>query len=241
MTCTHCCIYLFLAVLGLPCCAQVFSSCGEQGLLSRSGTRASHSSGLPCRGAQALGLTGFRSCSMWLRFMGSVRPWHVESSQTRDQTHVPCFGRRILNPLRHYEVWICQTVFQSSCDILHFHRQYIRLWFLYMLTKHLLLSVFFYYSHSSEGELVSHCGFDCISLMANDIEHLFICLLAIYIFPLEKCLFRVFAHVFNFFLTTPWSLQDLSSPPGTAPRLQQWKPRILTTRPPGNSPVFAHF
>ena len=26
-------IYLFLAALGLYCCAQVFSSCGEQGLL----------------------------------------------------------------------------------------------------------------------------------------------------------------------------------------------------------------
>ena len=26
-------IYLFLAVLGLPCCAQAFSSCGERGLL----------------------------------------------------------------------------------------------------------------------------------------------------------------------------------------------------------------
>ena len=25
--------YLFLAVLGLCCCTQVFSSCGEQGLL----------------------------------------------------------------------------------------------------------------------------------------------------------------------------------------------------------------
>ena len=26
-------IYLFLAVLGLPCCVWAFSSCGEQGLL----------------------------------------------------------------------------------------------------------------------------------------------------------------------------------------------------------------
>ena len=26
-------IFLFLAVLGLHCCAQAFSSCGEQGLL----------------------------------------------------------------------------------------------------------------------------------------------------------------------------------------------------------------
>ena len=28
--------------------------------------------------------------------MGLVAPGHVESSQTRDQTHVPCIGRRIL-------------------------------------------------------------------------------------------------------------------------------------------------
>ena len=27
------CIYLFLAGLGLHCCARAFSSCGEQGLL----------------------------------------------------------------------------------------------------------------------------------------------------------------------------------------------------------------
>ena len=27
-------IYLFLAALGLPCCARAFSGCGERGLLS---------------------------------------------------------------------------------------------------------------------------------------------------------------------------------------------------------------
>ena len=32
---------------------------------------------------------------MWL--MGLVAPWHVESSQTSDQTCVPCIGRRVLN------------------------------------------------------------------------------------------------------------------------------------------------
>ena len=31
---------LFLALLGLHCCAQTFSSCGEWGLLSRSSARA---------------------------------------------------------------------------------------------------------------------------------------------------------------------------------------------------------
>ena len=29
--------------------------------------------------------------------MGSVAPWYVRSSQTRDQTHVPCSGRQIPN------------------------------------------------------------------------------------------------------------------------------------------------
>ena len=32
-----------------------------------------------------------------LRYTGLVAPWHVESSQTRDGTHVLCIGRWILS------------------------------------------------------------------------------------------------------------------------------------------------
>ena len=47
---------LFLAVLGLRCCAWAFSSCGEWGLLFSCGARASHCGGFSCCGARALGV-----------------------------------------------------------------------------------------------------------------------------------------------------------------------------------------
>ena len=47
-------LFLFLAALGFCGRAQVFSSCGERGLLSSSYIRASHCSGFTCCGARAL-------------------------------------------------------------------------------------------------------------------------------------------------------------------------------------------
>ena len=54
------------------------------------------------------GRTGFSTCSTWAQESHSIVVVHrlcysqnVESSQTRDWTHVPCTGRRILYPLCH--------------------------------------------------------------------------------------------------------------------------------------------
>ena len=95
---------LFLAVLGLHCCAQAFSSCRERGLLfvavcglliAVASLVAEH--GLQARGLQQLWLAGSRAQAQWLWRAGLVAPRHVGSSRTRARTRVSCIGRRILN------------------------------------------------------------------------------------------------------------------------------------------------
>ena len=102
---------LFLAALGLHCCARAFSSCVEWGLLLVVvcgllivvvSLVVEH--GLQARGlqqcgtrAQQLWLTGSSVQAQQLWCTGLVAPQHVGSSRTGAQTHVPCIGRQILN------------------------------------------------------------------------------------------------------------------------------------------------
>ena len=104
--------YLFLADLGLHCCMWAFRSWVKQGLffvacvdlslgwpplLWGTGSRCS---GLSSCNSQAPG-HGINICGTWA-------PQHVESPLTRNQTHVPCIGRQILNhwTTREDQHWI---------------------------------------------------------------------------------------------------------------------------------------
>ena len=48
--------------------------------------------------------TGSRAQAQWLRCVGLVALWHVESPQTRDQTCVLCIGGQTLNHWTSREV-----------------------------------------------------------------------------------------------------------------------------------------
>ena len=87
----------------------------------------------------------------------------------------------------------CQIVFQSSCTRWYSHQQRIRVPIpshphQHLLTDFLILAILVGVKWYLTVVLI------CISLMNNDTEHLFICLLAICISPLEEYLFKTSVH-----------------------------------------------
>ena len=91
--------FTFLDVLSLCCCTWTFSSCGEQSLLPSCSAQVSLWWLLLLQKTSARA-TGFSSCGE----QALVALRHVKSSRTRDWTHGPCTGRRILNPWTTREV-----------------------------------------------------------------------------------------------------------------------------------------
>ena len=93
-------IYVLIwAVLGPRCSSRVLSSCGRWGLLSGCRVQASRGGGFFCWEHSC------SSCGLWaVAHRLSYFVARVESSWTRDQTHVPCTGRRTLSPWATREV-----------------------------------------------------------------------------------------------------------------------------------------